>query len=85
MMDCEIIVYGTTWCTDCLRTRRILDREKIPYRFINIEFDKEAASYVTLVNHGNLSVPTIVFQDGSLLVEPNERQLLDHIAAVQVN
>jgi mycoredoxin len=82
-MENEITVYGTTWCGDCLRTRRVLDREAIPYKFINIETDMNGRTYVASVNHGNLSVPTIVFPDGSLLVEPYEKELLGHLSLVQ--
>lgn len=83
-MEPELTVYGTTWCGDCLRTRRVLDRENISFKFINIECDPDGRAYVASVNHGNLSVPTIVFPDGSLLVEPHERELLEHLTAVQI-
>jgi mycoredoxin len=71
MSEPKIVVYGTNWCGDCLRTRYFLDRHHIPYTFINIDKDKQAEQFVFQTNHGMRSVPTIVFEDESILVEPS--------------
>jgi mycoredoxin len=71
----QITVYGTHWCPDCRRARNILDKHHIVYRWIDIEQDPAAADYVMKVNRGNRSVPTIVFRDGSILVEPGNSEL----------
>jgi hypothetical protein len=47
----------------------------IPDDYINVEEDEHAAASVVRVNRGMQSVPTIVFPDGSILVEPGARQL----------
>jgi mycoredoxin len=70
-----IKVYATTWCGDCRMARRWFDNHNIPYEYINIEEDEQAAEYVVRVNNGMQSVPTIVFPDGSILVEPSPREL----------
>ncbi len=70
-----IIVYGTRWCPDCRRAQRLLDQHGHAYTYINIENDPEAAAYVMQVNQGNRSVPTIIFPDGSILVEPSNAEL----------
>jgi len=66
----DIKVYGTKWCPDCIRVKQLLAREKIVYDWIDIEQDEAAAAYVEKVNGGFKSVPTILFPDGSTLVEP---------------
>lgn len=71
-----IVIYGTTWCGDCRRTRIFFDRNQITYKFIDIDRDPQARAYVEKVNHGNRSVPTIVFPNGDLLVEPSTSQLI---------
>ncbi len=71
----KIKLYATTWCGDCRRAKRWLDEHAIPYEYINIEEDDAAAAYVIQVNNGMRSVPTIVFPDGSILVEPTNREL----------
>lgn len=74
-----LTIYGTRWCPDCLRVRRYLDQNKIEYRWIDINHDREAADFVIATNHGNRSVPTIVFPDGSILVEPSNSQLAEKV------
>lgn len=70
-----IIVYGTTWCGDTRRARNILDEAKIPYEWVDIDQNTAAAEYVKSVANGFRSVPTIVFPDGEILVEPTSYQL----------
>ena len=70
-----ITVYGTEWCGDCFHTRQFLKRHSIPFNFINIDRDKNAEFFVMKTNRGMRSVPTIVFGDGSVLVEPSNHEL----------
>ena len=71
----KIKMYATTWCGDCRMAKRWFDQRGVPYEYINIEEDDEAAAYVVKVNRGYRTVPTIVFPDGSILVEPSPREL----------
>ncbi len=71
----SITMYATLWCGDCRRARRWFDAHGIPYEYIDFESNKQAAAYVMQVNGGMRSVPTIVFPDGSVLVEPGSREL----------
>jgi mycoredoxin len=68
--DERIVMYTTTRCADCWRAKRIFAALEVPYREVNIERDKQGASEVLRLNSGLLSVPTIIFPDGSRLVEP---------------
>lgn len=70
-----IIVYGTSWCPDCRRALRVLELNQASYTYVNIEENEEAAEYVVRMNRGHRSVPTIVFPDGSILVEPSNLEL----------
>jgi len=71
----EIVLYGTTWCGSSRRARRLLDEHQIPYRWVDIDRDEQAAIFVESLNHGYRSVPTIIWPDGSLLVEPTSAEL----------
>lgn len=73
--ETEIVMYGTKWCGDCHRAKSVLEQHKVPYRWIDIEEDKEAVAYVLKVNKGRRVVPTILFPDGSVLVEPSNQAL----------
>lgn len=71
----KIIVYGTSWCGDCFRSHKMLQEAGIDYVDINIDENSEAAEMVIQINKGNRSVPTIVFPDGGILVEPSNMEL----------
>jgi glutaredoxin-like protein len=75
MEDELIIVYGTKWCGDCIRTKMVLNRNQIDYQWIDIDKDSSAKEFVGQVNGGNFVVPTIVFQDGTILAEPSTHQI----------
>jgi len=75
MDNSKIIMYGTPWCGDTVRARRVLDENQIDYEWINIDKDKDAEKLVKEINKGFRSVPTIIFSDGSILVEPNKETL----------
>ncbi len=66
---------GTTWCGDCARSRRLLDRLEVPYQWIDIEADDDAAAEVERLNDGHRVVPTILLEDGRVLVEPSDADL----------
>jgi mycoredoxin len=76
MSEQSIIVYATDWCSDCRRAKRFLDQHNIPYQWVNIDHDKDAEQLVIKTNHGMRSVPTIIFSDGTVLVEPSDQQLI---------
>lgn len=71
----KIIMYGTAWCYETKRARNVFDQNNIPYEYIDIDYDGEARKYVEQVNNGYRSVPTIVFPDGSIIVEPTVAEL----------
>ena len=75
----EIIMYGTTWCGDTRRARRFMDEHNIQFKWIDIDQDPQARKFVEEVNHGFRSVPTIIFPDGSMLVEPSTNQLAEKL------
>ena len=78
-MTDQIIVYGTTWCPDCKRAKRFFAEQRVPYVNIDIERDAEAMALVERINRGMRSIPTIVFPDGSILVEPSNAQLAEKL------
>jgi glutaredoxin-like protein len=78
----KIIVYGTRWCGDCYRTRSFLDRHAITYDWIDIDRDATGEKLVLKINRGMRSVPTILFADGSVLVEPSTPTLAQKLGIV---
>lgn len=74
-----IKLYGTSWCGGTRRARRIFDDNKIPYQWIDIDEDRDARDFVEKTNNGFRSVPTIIFPDGSKLVEPDDAVLAEKL------
>jgi thioredoxin reductase (NADPH) len=70
-----IVVYSTVWCKDCKRAKKFFGEQRIPYINVDIENDPEAMALVERVNQGKRIVPTIIFPDGDILVEPSNPQL----------
>ena len=75
----KITVYGAYWCPDCRRAKQFLGEHQIPYNWIDIEEDKEGEQYVIQKNDGKRIIPTIEFEDGSILVEPSNAELATKI------
>jgi thioredoxin reductase (NADPH) len=73
--DLPITVYGAHWCPDCRRSKQFLGEHRIPYQWVDIEQDKTGEQYVLEKNGGKRIIPTIVFPDGSFLVEPSNARL----------
>ena len=75
----NIKIYGTDWCSDCTRAKSFLDKYQVEYNWFNIELDKELQDYVREMNNGKQIVPTIVFDDGTVLVEPTNAELAEKL------
>ena len=80
MTKTDITVYGTKWCGDCIRSKNFLDVNQFQYQWVDIEDKPEGKEYVLKVNNGKRIVPTIVFGDGSVLVEPTDTELARKLA-----
>jgi mycoredoxin len=78
-------VFTTRWCGFCVRLKSQLDRAGIDFHEIDIEDHGDAAAIVAQVNDGNLTVPTVVFRDGSALTNPSAAQVSIRLAAAASN
>ena len=68
-------MYTTTWCCNCRQAKRVFASLGVPYSEVTIEGDPRAAELVRRLNGGMQRVPTILFPDGSRLVEPSNASL----------
>lgn len=73
----SIVMYAVDWCPDCRRARFFFERQHIEYTMVNVDEDSQGANFVKQVNDGLRSVPTIIFPDGSIMVEPSTEQLAE--------
>ena len=71
----SLTVYGTSWCPDVKRIRALLDREGVEYSYVDVEADADAERRVRELQDGARKIPTIVWDDGTFLVEPSDDEL----------
>lgn len=71
----QIVIYTTEYCSDCARVKKFFEANHIPHLRVGLEGNAEATEFVLKINNGYRSVPTIVFPDGSILVEPDWEEL----------
>ena len=79
----KITMYTTEYCGDCIRAKAFFEANNIEYIKISLEGNEEATNFVMKINNGYRSVPTIIFPDGSILVEPNNRELKEKISSLK--
>ena len=77
-----IVMYTTSWCADCHRAKFLLDEYGIEYVNIDVEENPAALEFVKKVNNGRRVVPTIIFPDDSMLVEPSNIELAEKMGIV---
>ena len=75
MSHTNIKMYGTAWCSDCKRSKKFFGEQRVHYDFIDIDEDPAGLKTVEELNKGKQIIPTIVFEDGSTLVEPSNAEL----------
>jgi mycoredoxin len=78
----SLTMYSTQWCGFCHRLKSQLDREGIAYEVVDIERVPDAALLVEQVNHGNQTVPTLVYSDGSVQTNPSLSDVKAKLAGI---
>ncbi|TXN31937.1 glutaredoxin family protein [Lacisediminihabitans profunda] len=82
-MSTPITMYGADWCTDCRRSKRVLDELGVDYDYVDLEADITGADRAYAIS-GRTNIPVIVFADDSHVVEPSDAELRSRIAALSV-
>ena len=71
----EIQVYGAPWCPDCRRSKKFLGEHRVDYDWIDIDQDAAGLRFVEELQNGGRTIPTVIFPDGSHLLEPSNEEL----------
>ncbi len=72
----KVKVYGTDWCGVTRMTLRHLDELQVPYGYVDIEQDPQAAAWVREQNNGDELKPTLDIE-GEVLSAPRDYLLDD--------
>ena len=75
----QLTVYGAPWCPDCRRSKMFLMEQRVPFGWVDIDADAEARALVERLQGGGRTIPTIVFEDGSHLLEPSNAELAEKL------
>ncbi len=77
-------IFTTTWCGYCSRLKSQLKRSGVGYDEIDIEQYADGAELVAKANGGNLTVPTVLFSDGSSLTNPSAAAVTKKLDSLSV-
>jgi glutaredoxin len=75
----QITVYGAPWCPDCRRSKALLLEQRVPFTWVDIDADADGLRFVETPQGGGRTIPTIVFPDGSHLLEPSNAELAEKL------
>tara|TARA_Y100001970_G_scaffold136233_1_gene167627 strand:- start:204 stop:440 length:237 start_codon:yes stop_codon:yes gene_type:complete len=76
----KILMYGTPTCGDCVLAKQVFAENNVDYDYIDISNDEEATQKAIKLNNGIRRIPVIVFEDQSILVEPNREEILSKLS-----
>ncbi|OUL29190.1 fused response regulator/thioredoxin-disulfide reductase [Nostoc sp. RF31YmG] len=75
-----IRVVGNRWSPQSHQVKDFLARNQIPYQWLDVELEKEAAQLLTYSEpDGVQRLPLVLFPDGSRLVQPTNLQIAEQI------
>jgi len=74
-----IRVAGTLKSPKCHDVKDFLSRNRIPFKWLDIEHDSEARAMVEAETKGSGRLPVVFFPDGDVLVEPEKRTLAEKV------
>jgi len=74
MENLKITLYGAQWCPDCRRTKELLKKNNIEFKYVNVDLDSEASALVEQINNGKRIIPTLKI-DGKSVTNPQNYEL----------
>ena len=74
----RITMYGAAWCSDCRRSKALLDREGVDYDYVDLEVVSDGADRAKAIS-GRTQIPVVVFPDGTHFTEPTDAELSEKL------
>jgi thioredoxin reductase (NADPH) len=72
-------LFGHRWSAEAHQVRDFLVRNLVPYQWLDVEEDADAARLLELAGAAGAPLPVVLFPDGSRLVRPGLTELADRI------
>lgn len=79
-MGPRLSVFTSPFCGMCLVLKKWLAEWQVAYREVDTSSDDRAQLLLRKLANGYLSVPTLVFEDGAVLIEPSREALTAALA-----
>ena len=70
----EVTFYSADWCSDCRRSKSLMNTLGVEYELKDVEHNPEFAAEAEQIA-GRKNIPVIQFADGVFLVEPSDAEL----------
>ncbi|MGW9632389.1 glutaredoxin family protein [Agromyces sp. NPDC055520] len=70
----RVTMYGAEWCSDCRRSKRLLDARGVAYDYVDLETVADGADRAKAIS-GRTQIPVVVFPDGTHFTEPTDAEL----------
>lgn len=70
----EVTFYGADWCSDCRRSKALLNTLAVQYEMKDVEQSTEFTAEAEAIA-GRKNIPVVAFKDGAFLVEPSDAEL----------
>lgn len=77
----ELTMYGADWCRDCIRSKALLEKLGVDYKYVDLEADPAAADVAKSIS-GQTHIPVVQFTDGEFMVEPSDADLQAKVQAM---
>ncbi|HWG85757.1 MAG TPA: FAD-dependent oxidoreductase [Deinococcales bacterium] len=74
-----IRVVGTLWSPASHQVKGFLASNRVPYRWIDLESDKEGEALLATLPADGRQLPLVFFPDGTVLSNPKDRDLAGHL------
>jgi len=74
-----IRIIGHRWSAEAFETRQFLSRNLVPYLWLDIERDAQAAELLDQTETDPMQLPVLLFPDGSVLVQPTQHAIAEKI------
>jgi len=71
----RLTLYGTDWCLPAVRLADFLRLHAIDFDWIDVDESSQADTYMRQLNQGNRTVPTVVFDDGTVMTDPSQESV----------
>lgn len=70
----EVTFYSADWCSDCRRSKALMNTLGVDYELKDVEHNPEFAVEAEQIA-GRKNIPVVQFADGKFLVEPSDAEL----------